>query len=316
MFRVTVSRLIQSARIGSANRCRCRFLFFLLPVNPIFIVLPILLLLMFGLGLSFKPADFAVLIRHPKAVLAGTAAQVVLLPLLAADLAVLFQPEPYLLVGLMLVACSPGGTSSNIFTSVAKGDVPLSVTLTVLSSVITVFTIPPVLLYALEAAGLDGPGAVSLPVGQLLVQNVVLMLLPVLLGMAVRRVRPDWAQKVKKGLDRAAFPALLVLAAVFFAANRQIIVQHFAALVWMVSALILAAMASGALLAAALGLSGRQRRTIVIEVGMQNAAQAIAVAGSPFVLNNEAFALPAVIYALMMNVILLAYIGGRRLAGR
>ncbi|WP_373795421.1 bile acid:sodium symporter family protein [Neisseria dentiae] len=282
-------------------------------MNPIFIVLPILLLLMFGLGLSFKPADFAVLLRQPKAVLVGTAAQVVLLPLLAAGLVGLFGPEPYLLVGLMLIACSPGGTSSNIFTSVAKGDVPLSVTLTVLSSIITVFTIPPVLLYAFDAAGLGG-AAVKLPVGQLLVQNVVLVLLPVLLGMAVRRFWPDWAQKAKKGLDKVAFPALLVLAAVFFAANRQIIVQHFVSLVWMVSALILAAMALGALLAAAFGLPARQRRTIVIEVGMQNSAQAIAVAGSPFVLNNEAFALPAVIYALMMNVILLAYIGWCRLA--
>ncbi len=120
--------------------------------------------------------------------------------------------------------------------------------------------------------------------------------------------------KPKKGLDKAAFPALLVLAAVFFAANRQIIAQHFVSLVWMVSALILAAMALGALLAAVFGLPGRQRRTIVIEVGMQNSAQAIAVAGSPFVLNNESFALPAVIYALMMNVILLAYIGWCRLA--
>lgn len=283
-------------------------------MNPIFIVLPILLLLMFGLGLSFKPADFAVLLRQPKAVLVGTAAQVVLLPLLAAGLVGLFGPEPYLLVGLMLIACSPGGTSSNIFTSVARGDVPLSVTLTVLSSIITVFTIPPVLLYAFDAAGLGGAGAVKLPVGQLLVQNVVLVLLPVLLGMAARRFWPDWAQKAKKGLDKVAFPALLVLAAVFFAANRQIIVQHFVSLVWMVSALILAAMALGALLAAVFGLPGRQRRTIVIEVGMQNSAQAIAVAGSPFVLNNEVFALPAVIYALMMNVILLAYIGWCRLA--
>ncbi len=78
-------------------------------MNPIFIVLPILLLLMFGLGLSFKPADFAVLLRQPKAVLVGTVAQVVLLPLLAGGLAGLFEPEPYLLVGLMLIACSPGG---------------------------------------------------------------------------------------------------------------------------------------------------------------------------------------------------------------
>ncbi|MBF0803644.1 MULTISPECIES: bile acid:sodium symporter family protein [unclassified Neisseria] len=281
-------------------------------MNPVFIVLPVLLLLMFGLGLSFKPADFAVPVRQPKAVLAGVSAQIVLLPLLAGLVVWLFRPEPYLMVGLVLIACSPGGSSSNIFTALAKGDVPLSIVLTVASSIITVFTIPPVLLYALDAAGLGG-AAVKLPVGQLLVQNVVLVLLPLLLGMVVRYARPDFAQKAKKGLDKAAFPALVVLAAVFFAANRQIIVQHFAALAGMVSLLIVAAMGLGGLLAAGLGLPGRQRRTIVIEVGMQNAAQAIAVAGSPFVLNNEAFALPAVIYALMMNVVLTAYLGLCRL---
>ena len=274
-------------------------------MNPIVIVLPILLLLMFGLGLSFRPGEWLALIRQPKAVWVGLAAQ--MLPLLALGLVWWFRPEPYVWVGLMLIAASPGGSSSNILTLLAKGDVPLSVTLTVLSSVLTVFTLPPLLAFSLQTAGL-GRATVDLPVGQLLLQNGVLVLLPMLLGMAFNHRYPQAAKRVGHWIDKAAFPALLLLATVFFVANRQLIASHFSSLVLMVSLLIAAAMAAGALLAGGFGLQGRQRRTIVIEAGIQNSAQAIAVAGSPFVLNNAAFAVPAVIYALLMNVILLGYI--------
>ena len=274
-------------------------------MNPIVIVLPILLLLMFGLGLSFRPGEWLALIRQPKAVWVGLAAQ--MLPLLALGLVWWFRPEPYVWVGLMLIAASPGGSSSNILTLLAKGDVPLSVTLTVLSSVLTVFTLPPLLAFSLQTAGL-GRATVDLPVGQLLLQNGMLVLLPMLLGMVFNHYYPQAAKRVGRWIDKAAFPALLLLATVFFVANRQLIASHFSSLVLMVSLLIAVAMAAGALLAGGFGLPARQRRTIVIEAGIQNSAQAIAVAGSPFVLNNAAFAVPAVIYALLMNVILLGYI--------
>lgn len=277
-------------------------------MNPIVIVLPILLLLMFGLGLSFRPGEWLALIRQPKAVWVGLAAQMLVLPLLALGLVWWFRPEPYVWVGLMLIAASPGGSSSNILTLLAKGDVPLSVTLTVLSSVLTVFTLPPLLAFSLQTAGLGQGAAIDLPVGQLLLQNGVLVLLPMLLGMVFNHYYPQAAKRVGRWIDKAAFPALLLLATVFFVANRQLIASHFSSLVLMVSLLIAAAMAAGALLAGGFGLQGRQRRTIVIEAGIQNSAQAIAVAGSPFVLNNAAFAVPAVIYALLMNVILLGYI--------
>ena len=237
----------------------------------------------------------------------GLAAQMLVLPLLALGLVWWFRPEPYVWVGLMLIAASPGGSSSNILTLLAKGDVPLSVTLTVLSSVLTVFTLPPLLAFSLQTAGL-GQATIDLPVGQLLLQNGVLVLLPMLLGMVFNHRYPNAAKRVGRWIDKAAFPALLLLATVFFVANQQLIASHFSSLVLMVSLLIAAAMAAGALMAGGFGLQGRQRRTVVIEAGIQNSAQAIAVAGSPFVLNNAAFAVPAVIYALLMNVILLGYI--------
>lgn len=285
-------------------------------MNPVLIVLPILLVLMFALGLDFRLKDVTELAKHPKAVWIGLVAQIVLLPLIAIALGKIFNPAPYLFVGLVLIACSPGGSSSNIFSLIAKGDVTLSVTLTALSSVITIFTIPPIMMYVTDISGFDGVSEIRLPVGKLFVQNIVLVLLPIALGMAAKKYSPKFAHRAKKILDKAAFPALLLLATVFFVSNRQIIVENFSSLTLIISIMILAAMGLGALLAIISGLNAQQKKTIVIEVGMQNAAQAIAIASSPFVFNNDAMAVPAIIYALMMNVILLTYIGKYLLAKR
>ena len=101
---------------------------------------------------------------------------------------------------------------------------------------------------------------------------------------------------------------LIFLATVFFIQNRDAIIDSFGQLGLSVSVLILCAMGSGALLCRVMRLTGKERRTIVIEVGMQNAAQAIAIASSPLVFNNDVIAIPAIIYALMMNVILITYV--------
>lgn len=276
--------------------------------NPILIVLPILIILMFDLGLEFKLSDVTRLAKHPKAVWIGLVAQIILLPLIAIGLGMIFKPAPYLFVGLVLIACSPGGSSSNIFSLIAKGDVTLSVTLTALSSVITIITIPPIMMFTMDISGFDSVSQIQLPVMKLFIQNIVLVLLPIALGMITKKQLPKFAAKAKKVLDKSAFPALLLLATIFFIQNRTIIVENFSSLTLIITLMILSAMGLGALLAYLSRLQARQKRTIVIEVGMQNAAQAIAIASSPFVFNNEQIAVPAIIYALMMNVILLTYI--------
>lgn len=276
--------------------------------NPILIVLPILIILMFDLGLEFKLSDVTRLAKHPKAVWIGLVAQIILLPLIAIGLGMIFKPAPYLFVGLVLIACSPGGSSSNIFSLIAKGDVTLSVTLTALSSVITIITIPPIMMFTMDISGFDSVSQIQLPVMKLFIQNIVLVLLPIALGMITKKQLPNFAAKAKKVLDKSAFPALLLLATIFFIQNRTIIVENFSSLTLIITLMILSAMGLGALLTYLSRLQAKQKRTIVIEVGMQNAAQAIAIASSPFVFNNEQIAVPAIIYALMMNVILLTYI--------
>ena len=275
-------------------------------MNTIWIVLPILTLLMFELGLNLEFEDFKLFKYRPKPVIAGLIGQIIILPALAWLIGWALKLEPIFLIGFVLIACCPGGSSSNVFSMIAKGDVALSVSLTACSSIITLFTVPLIMDWVTASAG--SQVNVHLPVGKLVMQNIVLMFLPIAVGIAVRK-RSYWmANKIHKVLSKIAFPALIFLATVFFIQNREAIIDKFGQLGLSITVLILLAMASGVALSWAMRVNTRERRTIVIEIGMQNATQAIAIASSPLVFNNDLIAIPAIIYALMMNIILIIYV--------
>ena len=275
-------------------------------MSTIFIVLPILTLLMFDLGLALRPADFSLVIRRPLPVCAGLIGQIILLPVIAWCVARVFHLSPVFFLGTMLIACSPGGSSSNVFSMLAGGDVALSVTLTACSSIITLLTVPIIMAMATSSVG-NGMD-VTLPVGNLLIQNILLMAVPIAIGLLLAMYKEALASRIHNILRRLAFPLLIFLATVFFLQHRETIVREFTVLGTSMTILILLAMAGGALLSWLMSLRSRERKTLVIEVGMQNAAQAITVACSPIVFNNEEMAIPAIIYALMMNVLLLTYV--------
>lgn len=277
-------------------------------MNTVWIVLPILIVLMFQLGIGLDGSAFLRVAQAPRAVVAGLVGQLVVLPAAAFGVAALFDLEPVWFLGLVLVACCPGGSSSNVFTMLSRGDVALSVTLTALSSLVTLFTLPAVMAFAARYVSLYAGAAIELPVGRLIVQNIVLLFLPMACGALFRRWRPRAAERVCRALGRVAFPALMLLAGLFFVQYARTIVDNFMLLGAASGVLILAAMGAGALLARLFGLGDAVRRTIVIEVGMQNAAQAIAVASSPLVFACDEMAIPAIVYALVMNVVLLLYL--------
>jgi BASS family bile acid:Na+ symporter len=277
-------------------------------MNTIWIVMPILIVLMFLLGIDLSKKAFADIVRNPKAVLLGLIGQIVLLPVIAFGVAWVLGLSPVYFMGLMLVACCPGGSSSNVFSLLAKGDVALSVTLTALSSVITLFTLP-IIMEFVSASVSDMAGVeINLPIGKLLVQNLVLIFVPMLIGGLFKHFFSKGAEKVKKVLSKVAFPALMTLALVFFYQYKNEIVENFALLGLSAAGLILVAMLCSSGISRIGKFNDAVRRTIVIEVGMQNAAQAIAIASSPFIFNSGQMALPAIIYALLMNVILLTYV--------
>ena len=277
-------------------------------MNTIWIVMPILIVLMFLLGIDISRKAFADIAHNPKAVLLGLIGQLVILPILSFSIAWLLKLPPVYFMGLVLVACCPGGSSSNVFSLLAKGDVALSVTLTALSSIITLFTLPVIMEFVTEAVSDMSDVSIELPVGRLLVQNIVLLFVPLLAGSMFKHFCPEAAVKVSKALSKMAFPALMILATVFFLQYKTEIAENFASLGLSAALLIVVAMACSSGISRIGKFNDAVRRTIVIEVGMQNAAQAIAIASSPFIFNSGEMALPAICYALLMNVILLTYV--------
>jgi BASS family bile acid:Na+ symporter len=160
-----------------------------------------------------------------------------------------------------------------------------------------------------RATALEGESVgITLPVGNLSKQNLVLMLLPVVLGIALHYAWPKGAEKTDKVLGKLAFPLLLVLVTVFYIQHHRTILANIGILGLCVTALILVAITCSSLLSRLVKTGEKQRRTVVIEVGMQNAAQAIAIASSPLVFGNDEMAIPAILYSLMMNVVLLIYV--------
>ena len=277
-------------------------------MNTIWIVMPILIVLMFLLGIDLNREAFANVARQPKAVVMGLVGQIVLLPLIAFAVAWVLKLPPIYFMGIVLVACCPGGSSSNVFSMLAKGDVALSVTLTAVSSIVTLFTLPVIMAYVAEFVSSTNGCDIHLPIGKLFMQNIVLLFVPLLAGSLFAKLKPVAAKKVAKVLGKLAFPALMTLAAVFFLQYWREIADNFALLGLAGALLIMLAMLCSGGLSRISGSSTAVRRTIVIEVGMQNAAQAIAIASSPLIFNSGEMALPAIIYALLMNVILLLYV--------
>lgn len=277
-------------------------------MNTIWIVLPILIVLMFLLGTELTRESFAGIVKQPDKVLLGLFGQIILLPIVAFLIAYFLKLPAVYFMGLVLVACCPGGSSSNVFSMIAKGDVALSVTLTAISSIVTLFTLPIVMNYTAEFVSAQSGAEIVLPVGKLIMQNIVLIFVPLLLGWLFKRYFPKGAEKVNRVLGKAAFPALMLLALVFFIQYTSEIIENFTVLGLAAAMLILTTMLLSALSTRLLRYDAAVRRTIVIEVGMQNAAQAIAIATSPLIFNSGEMAIPAIIYALLMNVILLMYV--------
>ena len=146
------------------------------------VLLPLALaIVMLGMGLGLMPADFRRVTRQPKAVAVGLICQMVLLPLLGVLLAVLIPMQPAIAVGLIILAACPGGPSSNLMTYLARGDVALSVTLTAMSSLLTVFTIPVIANLALQHF-MGQQSAIALPVGSTMLQIFLITLLPIAIG--------------------------------------------------------------------------------------------------------------------------------------
>lgn len=264
------------------------------------VLLPLALaIVMLGMGLSLVPEDFKRITRYPKAVAVGTVCQVVVLPLLGALITLVVPMQPAIAVGLIVLAVCPGGPSSNLITYLAKGDVALSVTLTALSSIITVLTIPVFTNLALQYF-LGQSAAISLPIGQTMLQIFLITLLPTAIGMTIRQRFPNTARRLEKQMSRFA-AGLLALIIGLLLIREGSKLPGFIVQVG-IGALLLNVLATlaGFLAGKLFRLPLAQQICIAIEVGIQNGTLAIAITAG--LLNNSDMAVPAAVYSLLMYV--------------
>ena len=261
------------------------------------IALPVALFaVLFGMGLSLVPADFRRVVLRPKAKLVGLSCQLILLPVVAFALALLFRLPGELAVGLMVLAACPGGATSNVITHLAKGDTALSVTLTAVSSMVCVFTIPWVIGFSMEWF-LEGTAAVQLPFWKTLGQLALVTILPILCGMAVRRARPHFAQRLERPVNifSLVFLTLIIAAAV---AREKDLAHQFAVAGPAAVTLNILTMTLGFAAGWLAGLPRSQRITISIETGIQNGTLALGITLG--LLDSARIAMPSVVYCLFM----------------
>lgn len=190
-------------------------------MNSIWIVMPILALMMFLIGTELSKASFKDIIMNPIPILIGLTGQLFILPLIAIFVGLNLNLKPIYFAGLMLIALSPGGSSSNVFTLLAKGNVELSVLLTLLSSIITLVSLPIIMkwvsFYLLSEASIELDG-----IGQKIVlHNIVLTVMPMSIGVLLKAIFPEAIRIVAKVLHKVALPALLTLVLVFILQHRQ-----------------------------------------------------------------------------------------------
>lgn len=263
------------------------------------IFLPLaLFIIMLGMGLSLTLDDFKRVFVEPKAVIIGLIAQLVMLPIIGYFLALAFQLAPELAVGVMILATCPGGSTSNMITYLIKGNVALSITLTAITSLVTIFTIP--LLINLSMTKFMGEGVtLQLPVGKTILQIAVITLIPISLGMLIHYYSPKLATVCDKGVKWLSLFFLGIIIFGLLLKEKENVSNFFVQVGGNFDFNILT-MILGYTLATISNLDQSSRKSITVEVGIQNGTLAIAIATT--LLNMPNMAIPAAIYSLIMFV--------------
>ena len=264
-------------------------------------VLPVLLfialgLVMFGLGLSLTVGDFKRLLRHPRAVVLALVLQVLVLPAACYALIVLLGVAPLYAVGLMLLAASPGGVSANLFSHLFGGNVAMNISLTAINTVLSIISLPLITNWAINTFAHTGQ-VVPLQFGKV-VEVIVIVLVPMVLGMWVHRRAPSFSARMEKPMKTFSAVVLAAFALIAMAKEWSALVESFAGIGPAVLLFNAISLASGYYLSRAAGLDKSMATAISFEIGIHNSTLAIFIALS--VLDNFQLALPAAIYSVSM----------------
>lgn len=251
-------------------------------------------IVMFGMGLTLKPSDFAEVFKRPKDILIGAICQYTLMPLLAFVLCRLFQLPAELAVGVILVGTCPGGTSSNVMTYMSHGDVALSVSMTAVSTILSPILTPLLtLLYAGQT--------VDVNVGGMFLSVIKVVLLPIVVGFVINHFFDKYTQKAVAVLPLVSTTAIVLIVAAVVSANSARIMTSGLLILAVVICHNLLGYLTGYSVAKALKMDVTKCRAISIEVGMQNSGLATSLAATHFAQYPLA-TIPGAVFSVWHNV--------------
>ena len=255
---------------------------------------PLLGVIMFGMGLTLKPADFRVVFSRPKDVIIGCLAQFTVMPLLALALTRVFRLEEALAIGVILVGCCPGGTASNVITYLAKGDLALSVGMTAVSTLLAP-VLTPLLVWLLAGE------MVAVDVVGMLLSILWVVILPIALGLVVKRFWPRTTERATGYLPALSTLAICLIVLIVIAANAHKLLAGGWMILLVVALHNLCGFGIGYLIGSLLGLSSAKRRAVSIEVGMQNSGLASSLANLHFAAYPLA-TIPGALFSVWHNI--------------
>ena len=270
----------------------------------------ILAFIMFSLGIGLSLENFKSVIVKPKDFIIGAISQVIILPIIALILIFLFPIPTELKVGLILLAAAPGGVTTNVITKFAKGDVALSITLTAVISLLCFITIP--LIFSLTYPIITGeilPFEYS--IGSIIIQIFLITTVPVILGMIFKSIFPNFFSRTENFFVKLSF--ILFVFVLFMAIYQELpnIVEYFAASGLITLILNITILIIAYFLCNIFRINAPQKKTILIETGLQNGTLAIVV--TSLIFSEGIYLVPIATYALIMYAVILLYIIGLKI---
>lgn len=251
-------------------------------------------IVMFGMGLTLKASDFKIVFSHPKDAVIGCLAQFTIMPALAFLLTKLFRLSPELAVGVILVGTCPGGTSSNVMTYLAKGDVALSVGMTSVSTILAPF-LTPLLTYLLAGQTVD------VNIMSMFMSIIKVVIVPIALGVILNKLFSDFTEKLVKVLPLVSVAAIMAIVAAVVSANSSKIMTSGLLIVAVVILHNVCGYALGFSIGKLLKLDMAKCKAVAIEVGMQNSGLATSLAGTHFAMYPMA-TIPGAVFSVWHNI--------------
>ena len=235
----------------------------------------LLMLVMFGMGLTLRPEDFVIVFKQPKNIVTGCLAQFTIMPLLACGLGRVFGLEEGLLAGVILVGTCPGGTASNVMTYLSGGDVPLSVGMTSVNTLLSPVLTPAITYLLLRTT-------VRVDAAGMFFSIIRVVIVPILLGLIINRIAGEHKERVSELLPLVSVTAITLIVAAVVSHNSERIFQTGAVVFIVVILHNILGYAAGFLLGLTLKLPAAKKKALAIEIGMQNSGLASSLAESAF----------------------------------